>query len=192
MDVSPPTESLNSPSDLDLIHGIRAGQVEALSTLYERYAKLVYSLAFKMLRDVSESEDLTQDTFLALWQRDIYDPSRGSLSRFLMVYVRSRAIDRLRTKGTRSQVLQRWRTAMTSELSGMNPLEHVSMDERSRITRQALEQLSDAEREVLEIAYYQGYSQSEVAQKLGIPLGTVKTRSRQGLKKLRKALQQYF
>ncbi|MGB3517540.1 MAG: sigma-70 family RNA polymerase sigma factor [Elainellaceae cyanobacterium] len=192
MDAPPSTESIHCPSDVDLIQAIRSGQVDALNTLYERYAKLVYSLAFRMLKDVGESEDLTQDTFLALWQRDIYDPSRGSLSRFLMIYVRSRAIDRLRTKGTRTQVLQRWRMAMKSETSGISPLDHVSMGERSRITRDALDQLSDAERQVLEIAYYQGYSQSEVAQKLGIPLGTVKTRSRQGLKKLRKALQQYF
>jgi RNA polymerase sigma-70 factor, ECF subfamily len=174
--------------DEDLLVALRGGQVKALGCLYDRYSRLVYGLAYKILGDLEEAEDITQDVFLTLWRRDAYDPGRGSLSRFLMTMTRSRSIDKLRSRSTRFRFLQRWQGVVKNEAVN-TPLEQASIGERSQLVRSALSQLPEAERLVLEIAYYEGLSQSEIAQRLNIPLGTVKTRSRQGLLKLRQTLQ---
>ncbi|MBF1999166.1 MAG: sigma-70 family RNA polymerase sigma factor [Synechococcales cyanobacterium M58_A2018_015] len=181
-----------SPSDLDLLLALKAGEVASLGTLYDRYAKLVFGLAFKILENSEEAEDVTQDVFLTLWRRSTYDPARGSLSSFLTTMTRSRAIDKLRARGSRLRFLQRWQGVVRTEASAATPLEHASLGERSQLVRGALAQLPESERRILEIAYYEGLSQSEIAKRLNIPLGTVKTRSRQGLLKLRKTLQDYI
>lgn len=181
-----------SPSDLDLLLALKAGDVASLGTLYDRYAKLVFGLAFKILENSEEAEDVTQDVFLTLWRRNTYDPARGSLSSFLTTMTRSRAIDKLRARGSRLRFLQRWQGVVRTEASAATPLEHASLGERSQLVRGALAQLPESERRILEIAYYEGLSQSEIAKRLNIPLGTVKTRSRQGLLKLRKTLQDYI
>ena len=183
--------SANLP-DADLIYALRSGQVQALSLLYDRYSRLVYGLAFKVLANTEEAEDITQDIFLSLWQRNTYNPSRGSLGSFLTTMTRSRAIDKLRSRGTRYRFLLRWEGLARSESVTASPLEQASMQERSAIVLAALEQLPFNERQILETAYYEGLSQSEIAKRLEIPLGTVKTRSRQGLLKLRQALQGFF
>ncbi|NJO40486.1 MAG: sigma-70 family RNA polymerase sigma factor [Cyanobacteria bacterium CRU_2_1] len=180
------------PSDLDLYLALRDGQVNALGRLYDRYARLVYGLAFKILGNSEEAEDVTQEIFLTLWNRDTYNPSRGSLSSFLTTMTRSRAIDKLRSRGSRLRFLQRWQGVMKNETAPATPLEQASMGERSQLIREALSRLPSNERQVLEIAYYEGLSQSEIAKRLNIPLGTVKTRSRQGLLKLRQTLQDYI
>ena len=178
-------------SDVDLLLVLRNGQTQALGMIYDRYSRLVYSLAFKILANSEEAEDITQEIFVSLWQRNAYNPARGSLSSFLTTMTRSRSIDKLRSRGSRHRFLQRWEGIIRSDTVMATPLEQVSMGERSQIIRAALEELSPNERQVLEIAYFGGLSQSEIAESLNIPLGTVKTRSRQGLLKLRQALQGY-
>jgi len=180
-----PTHSL---SDLDLLLVLRDGQVNALGSLYDRYSRLVYGLAHKILGNSEEAEDITQEVFLTLWRRDAYNPSRGSLSSFLTTMTRSRSIDKLRSRGTKLRFIQRWQGIVKNEAVA-TPLEQASMGERSQLVRDALSQLHESERLILEIAYYEGLSQSEIAKRLNIPLGTVKTRSRQGLLKLRQTLQ---
>jgi len=177
------------PPDSELIAALRNGQTEVMGQLYDRYAKLVYSLARRMLENAEEAEDLTQEVFLALWRRDSYDPSRGSLSSFLMTLTRSRAIDRLRSRGTQVKRLQEWQAMLHGETASVSPFEHAVRDERASLMQAALAKLSEAERQVLEIAYYEGLSQTAIAERLGIPLGTIKTRSRQGLLKLRQTLE---
>lgn len=178
-----------SPTDQDLVYALREGRVDALKAIYSRYARPVYGLAFKILGHAEEAEDITQEVFLTLWHRDSYNPRRGSLNQFLMMLTRSRAIDRLRSRGSRARTLQQWRTLVTTVSPPVNPWEDVFSDERSERVRNALAGLSSTERQILEIAYYEGLSQSEIASRLNIPLGTVKTRSRQGLLKLRQLLQ---
>lgn len=180
-----------SVTDRDLVQAMRQGQIDALGVLYDRYAKLVYGLALRILSNAEEAEDVAQEVFLSLWHRQTYDPSRGSLSSFLMTMTRSRSIDKLRSRNTGFRFLQRWKGLTREELSSSTPLEQASISERSERVRHALAQLPEAEREILQIAYYEGLSQSEIAQRLNMPLGTVKTRSRQGLLKLRKILQDY-
>lgn len=190
-----PSSHSTTPSrtDTELFHALKAGQPDALGILYDRYASLVFGLALKILKNPQEAEDLTQEIFLTLLRSDNYNPARGSLSSFLTIMTRSRAIDKLRRRGTNLKFLERWRQTMTTEETGsLTPFEMASLGERSQVVREALSQLSENQRQILEMAYYEGLSQSEISQRLDIPLGTVKTRARQGLLKLRQNLQDFI
>lgn len=182
------SEKFAQATDADLMQAMRNGQVSALGTLYDRHSRFVYGLALKMLTRPDEAEEVTQDIFLTLWQRDIYDSSRGSMTQFLSVLTRSRAMDRLRSRGSRLRFLERFQRFIQTTSSKDSPLEVASMNERSRTVKAALATVPAPEREVLELAYFEGLSQPQIAQQLNIPLGTVKSRSRQGLQKLRHIL----
>jgi RNA polymerase sigma-70 factor, ECF subfamily len=190
MDSIPSPPVINAQStDLEIFSAIQAQQVKALDLLYDRYSKLVYSTAAQILNSIEEAEEVTQETFLRLWQRsEIYQPNRGSLSGFLFTLARSRSLDRLRSRKSNQQKIQRIQTYFKDVSHYNPPLEFVTVEERSNIVRQALKQLSPDDRQLLETAYYEGLSQSEIAKRDGIPLGTVKSRARQALKKLRFAL----
>lgn len=185
---APPVVNKKS-TDAELFLAIQAQQVKALDLLYDRYGKLVYSTALRMMNNVEAAEEVTQETFLRLWQRsEIYQPQRGSLSGFLIMLARSRSLDRLRSNKSSHQRLQRLQTNSACAPDYNSPLEFATVEERAELVCKALEQLSSEERKVLETAYYEGLSQSEIAKRDGLPLGTVKSRSRQALKKLRRAL----
>jgi RNA polymerase sigma-70 factor, ECF subfamily len=187
---SPDTTTLRRSPDEDVLAALREGRVNALDVLYDRYAKQVYSLAYRILGNSEEAEDITQEIFLTLWKKDAYQTTRGSLKAFLVTLTRSRSIDKLRSQGTRHRFLQRWQRLSESEQETTSPpLDTLSLSEESRLLHQALADLSDSERKILEIAYYEEASQAEIAKRLNLPLGTVKSRSRQGLNKLRQRLQ---
>lgn len=170
-------------SDTELYLELQKGHQAALGTLYDRYARLIYTIALKVLKNPQEAEDLTQDIFLNLYQKQNYDPTRGSLVRFLSTVARTRSLDRLRSRGIRHRILRAWQPQRSP--AERLPEEHASRRERSDRVHRALQQLPTAQRRVLEMAYFSGYSQSEIAEQLGIPLGTVKYRARQGLTKLK-------
>jgi RNA polymerase sigma-70 factor, ECF subfamily len=190
MDSIPSPLVINAQStDLEIFSAIQAQQVKALDLLYDRYGKLVYSTAVQILNSIEEAEEVTQETFLRLWQRShIYQPNRGSLSGFLFTLARSRSLDRLRSRKSNQQKIQRIQN-VSQDVSHYNPpLEFVTVEERSNLVREALQQLSPEDRQLITTAYYEGLSQSEIAKRDGIPLGTVKSRARQALKKLRTSL----
>lgn len=180
------------PTDTALFQALKAGQTSALATLYDRYGRLVYGLALQILKNSQEAEDLTQEVFLALWNRDTYNPARGSLSSFLTTMTRSRAIDKIRSRDSSLKFLERWRRNIPNEISANTPFEQASYTERSQQVQNALGKLSADQRQVLEMLYYQGFTQAEIAQQLNLPLGTVKTRSRLGLLKLRQTLEDFM
>jgi RNA polymerase sigma-70 factor (ECF subfamily) len=190
--VGTPEDCHDLQSDEELIQALKAGQSSALGILYDRYASLVYRLALRILTNHQEAEDLTQEIFLNLWRSGSYNPSRGSLSSFLTTLTRSRAIDKLRSRGSNLKFIQRWSQMMVNETSSLTPFESAALSQRSHQVRQALTQLPEKQRQVLEMAYYEGLSQSEIAAQLGIPLGTIKTWSRQGLLNLRKNLRDFI
>jgi RNA polymerase sigma-70 factor, ECF subfamily len=173
--------------DAELIRLLRGGEQQALGVLYDRYGGLVYTVAFKILNQADEAQDLTQEVFLTFWKQERFDPSRAALSTYLGVMTRSRALNKLQSRSSRQRMSDRLQQNAV-EFSAPTPLEQASVAEQQETVRQALTQLSDNQRTVLELNYYKGLSQSEVAQQLGLPLGTVKTHARQGLIKLRQIL----
>lgn len=176
-------------TDIELFRALKGRQPSALGILYDRYGSLVYGLALRVLKNSQEAEDLTQEIFLNLWHKGKYDPARGSLSSYLTILTRSRAIDKLRSRNTSFKFIERWSQVISTQPGVHTPIEQADLKERSQYVRDALTQLSQHQRQVLEMAYYEGLSQSEIAKELDIPLGTVKTWARQGLLKLRKTLQ---
>jgi len=179
-------------TDQELMVGLSEGEVEALERLYDRYSSLVFSIAVRVLTDRQLAEDVTQEVFLRLWRRPwSYDPGRGKFRSWLMSVTRNRSIDE------RRRVVRRLRQEDRDD-DGMpeipapgrfhDPqLEAVLADER-RAVREAMTRLPPAQREVIELAYFGGLTQVEVAALTGEPLGTVKTRIRLGIQKLRVAL----
>ena len=161
----------------------------ALGPLYDRYAKLVYGLALAILGSREEAQDLTQEVFVTVCEPTGFDPGRGSVSAFLTTMTRSRAIDRLRRRGRSVRLLKTWHEATPVTTAPPTPFESLSVGRCAERVRGALAELPEAERQVLEMAYFKGLSQAEIAADLDTPLGTVKSRSRRALMTLKRALQ---
>jgi RNA polymerase sigma-70 factor (ECF subfamily) len=175
-------------NDQALLVQIAQRDQTALSRLYDRYAPIVYSLAFQSLRSVEESEEVVLDVFAQVWRiADRYDPTRSRVDTWLFILARSRILDRLR-KVRRTSPLS---TLSIDDLQTPPKAENVDAFEealirerRSRVVA-ALKKLPQEQRTVLELAYYQGLTQNQIAAATGLALGTVKTRIRLGLNKLR-------
>lgn len=175
-------------SDAELIQALNKKQQKALSIIYDRYGALVYTVAQKILNSDREAEDLTQDIFLNLWKQSHYDPKRGSLKSYLCLIARSRAIDKIRAQNSTNRFIEKLGKITPTESLEPTPLERATTQERQELVRQSLEQLPENQKQILQLIYYQSLTQAEIAQQFNIPLGTVKTRSRQALLKLNQLL----
>ena len=175
---------MNDPDrDRTCVERLRAGDTRALEELYDRYTDLLYSLAMRIVGRAAEAEDVVQETWLQAWRNaGAYDPARGTVGAWLVMTARSRAIDRVRSEGSR----QRVEAAATADppASSDDPSVEAARRQSSGRVLAALEQLPPQHRQVLELAYFAGLSQSEVAERLGAPLGTVKSWTRQALLRL--------
>ena len=180
-------DHLQSQTDPELFLALRAGQTAALGVFYDRHAGLVNGIALKVLGNPQEAEDLTQDVFLNLATR-AYDPTRGSLRTYLAILTRSQAIDRIRSRNTSRKVLKQYGPDSSQVTASNPPLESVYQIEQSQEVQSALAQLSESQQQILKMSYYDGLSQSEIAEQLQVPLGTVKSNARRGLLKLRQTL----
>lgn len=193
------TSSLNAAgTDLDLIERIRDGDDRALGELYDRHGAVMYSLARSIVSEPADAEEVVADAFLQIWREATqYDRDRASVGAFLAVVTRSRALDVLRARGRRGAVEDKAAEWNSSELeiahsaSDMAPDHTVELGETRDLVRQALDALPEPQKEVILLAYFGGYSQTEMAARLSEPLGTVKTRVRAGMQKLREALSSY-
>ena len=167
---------------------LRRSDPAAIELLYDRYSRLAYTLAFRVLADAGAAEDVVQDAFLSVWRRrDSFDADRGSLKTWVAAIVHHRALDRLRGRSGRS------RRDLPLDIAAAGESTDDSFDavaeglERDQV-RRALASLSPDQRSAIELAYYGGLSQTEISERLGIPLGTVKGRTRQALRRLREVL----
>ena len=174
-------------SDQALLERIAGRDAHALADLYDRFAPVALALAGRILGDRSEAEDVLQIVFTRVWQEaGRYDPSKGSVASWLLSWVRNGAIDRLRRReALRRAALHAVDAAPSGHGHDAPAID--SSEEKEKLTR-AVADLPADQRQVIELAYFEGLSQTQIAQKLGEPLGTVKTRMRLGMNKLRQAL----
>ena len=175
-------------TDEELLAALAGDPTGALGLLYDRYAGLVYGLAMRLLGAPAEAEDLTQEIFLTLCSKCDYDPARGTLNAFLVTLTRSRAIDKIRARTRKTRALEHWGDALAPVAPIASPVDELSLAECSAHVRAALATLPEAQRRVLEMSYYRGLTQTEIADELAAPLGTVKSWTRKGLLKLRDTL----
>lgn len=177
--------------DLELHRRIALGDREAFDRLFRRYGRSAYGLALRVVRQRTLAEEVVQEAFLALWRAPgAFDPTRGPFRSFFLSLVHHRAVDtvrreeRLRTRTQRAQNLE----PVRDEDGAEDVVEDVAMDVRREEVRGALETLPAEQRRVIELAYFGGYTQTRIAEELGIPVGTVKTRTLAAMRKLRRAL----
>lgn len=170
---------------------VRDGDESALAELYDRHADRLFALASSIVRDPAAAEEAVADAFLRLWREADHDPERGSVGAYLVVVTRSRALDQRRTRKRRLKAEQgqaeRGESPTALPLSRFGPAPDRAAeltDDRERIFA-ALSHLSDAQRAAIELAYFGGLTQREISERLDEPLGTVKTRIRDGMIKLR-------
>jgi RNA polymerase sigma-70 factor, ECF subfamily len=172
-----------------LVERLAAGDQAALAALYDATSAFVYSLSLRIIGDPAVAEEVTLDVYMQAYSHAPgYDPRRGTPSAWLMTLARSRAIDRLRLEAPRARRQDPLEAAIPLAAPGDGPEESSSAAERGRLTRKALAALAPEQRQVIEIAYFSGLSHAEIAARLGEPLGTVKTRIRTGLVRLRDLL----
>jgi RNA polymerase sigma-70 factor, ECF subfamily len=167
---------------VELVSAIRSGNESAMATLYDKYSPIVYSVALRVLADTGAAEDVLQEVFMQLWRNPgAFDASRGNLAPWLAVIARNRAIDALRRRQPETdieEIIVSVEPDMAGDAGRAQAMERV---------RGALSLMPAPQRSALEMAYFEGLTHTEIAEKTGEPLGTVKTRIRAGLTALRKA-----
>jgi RNA polymerase sigma-70 factor (ECF subfamily) len=170
-----------------------AGDEQALGTLYDRWQPIVYALAVRILGDRDEAEDVVEDTFWQLWrQAATYEASRGSVATWILTVARSRALDRrrsgLRRKTDSLDDAKAPALAAVADRKAEDPAQASEASNTRQIVAAALADLPTEQREVVQLAYFRGLSQSEIAERINQPLGTIKTRVRLAMQKLRQQL----
>jgi RNA polymerase sigma-70 factor (ECF subfamily) len=176
------TQEPNPRDDAALIARMRAGDKSAMGSLYDRYSRVVYGVALRVLGNTTAAEDVVQEVFLQLWRNPrSFDADRGRLAPWLAVIARNRAIDHLRKRPPEDDI---------SELpiaTGLDLEDDTALSLAVEKVRGAMAQLPPEQRKALEMAFFEGMTHTEIAGKTGDPLGTIKTRIRTGLLALRKA-----
>jgi len=194
----PDTASRPSPADGELVARAAQGEERAIGALYDRYGPMLYAVAYRIVGQRADAEEVVVEAFAQAW-RDAarFEPGRGSVAGWLTMMARSRALDLVRARGRRDRVTasaaaDRPGAPIAMGEMGPDPSSALDLDERRRQVRQALETLSPPQRQAIELAYFEGLSQSEIAERLQEPLGTVKTRVRLGMQKLRDCLRPFY
>jgi RNA polymerase sigma-70 factor, ECF subfamily len=175
-------------NDSDLIERLRKRDTQAMADLYDRYSRVVFSVILRIVRNSSVAEELAQEAFLRAWNRSVdFDTARGRIGPWLLTIARNRAIDYLRSTAGQQQATT-FELMSSERVSLFVDTEDRMLDqEQARRIRAAFSQLNENQRKVLELAYFEGLSQTEMAAQLGQPLGTVKTWVRTALSSLRES-----
>jgi RNA polymerase sigma-70 factor (ECF subfamily) len=182
------TEADSPVEDAALLRRVAEGDESALEAIYQRYGGPCFRLARRILDEQHLAEDVVQQVFLALWQGSGYDPTRGAVSTWLLSVTHHKAVDMLRRESGRRKRLAGDQDLIERQISGPGPADQAWATLRAERTREALRSLSAEHREVLLLAYYGGYTQREIADMTGLPLGTVKSRTLHAMRGLRAQL----
>ncbi len=200
---------MGEPGEADLVRAVASGSEEALATLYDRHVDGIHAVALRLTNDRQLAEEVVQETFLALWNRaELFDPAVASLATWLRTIARNRTVDRLRAAGRRPPLVplpgigrrrRRWTPGSTASGPGAVVLGGAGPDPGPEAAAEAAESraavgaaiagMPEEERTVIVLAYREGLTQSEIAERLAWPLGTVKTRTRRALARLRAVLE---
>ena len=179
-------ERTTGEEDAGLLDRLRRNDGEALAALYDRYGRLAYGLAYRVAQDATEAEDIVQEAFLALWrQADRYDGSLGSVRSYLLTIVHRRAIDALRARARRPV---RATAIENAAADTADPVEVSSWTEDRALAAQAMRELPPDQLQVIELTYFEGLTLVEAAERIGVPVGTAKSRVRLALERMRKVL----
>ena len=180
------SEAAREPSDEQVLEAVGRGDDDALGVLYDRFGRLAFRLAFRILRDRALAEDAVQEAFLAVWRSaDAYKRERAKPSTWILTVVHRRAVDLVRREQSR-----RGEPLEVAPEPSVGPVdEDAVLRDRRAAVQAALTELPGDQRQALELAYYGGLTQSELAERLGVPLGTVKSRMFAGLGSLRELLE---
>ena len=182
---------MSDDADRLIVERLARGDAGALAELYDRHGRMVFSLAVRILSDHGEAEDLTQDVFALAWRNAArYDPARGAVAAWLLITTRTRAIDRLRGRRVRPGAATEDDVRRLDAIPDAAPSVELIVADRQMAgrVRDALAVLPADQRLALELAYFEGLSHSEIGERTGTPLGTIKTRIRTGLSRLRQAM----
>lgn len=177
--------------ELELLARVAKRERAAFEQLYDRYANILYATAMKFLKEDADAQDVVQDVFIQIWDKaNLYDPAKGKPLTWALTLTRNRSIDRIRAIQRRTRLRDDFeKETVVDESAGVREaLSGVDASEKSQILRDAVGRLSPEQRKVIELAFFGGLTQSEVADRLGEPLGTVKARARRGLMKLKELL----
>jgi len=180
--------SASALEDATLLRRVARGDEAALEAVYQRYGGACFRLARRILDEPHLAEDVVQQVFLALWQGSGYDPARGAVSTWLLSITHHKSVDMLRRESGRRKRLAGDQELIERQAAGPGPADEAWATLRAERTRDALRGLSAEHREVLLLAYYGGYTQREIAEMTGLPLGTVKSRTLHAMKRLRARL----
>lgn len=187
-----------APADSDLIARAAAGDERAIASLYDRFGGVLYAVAYRIVGQRADAEEVVIEAFAQVWREaPRFEPSRGSVAGWLAMIARSRALDMVRARSRRERITATAAADRPGDSPGMSdwrPDAVRALDDaerRSRV-RQALDTLSPPQRQAIELAYFEGLSQSEIAERLHEPLGTIKTRVRLGMQKLRESLRTFY
>lgn len=172
-------------TDAEIVNRIRESDVDGLAAAYDAYGELAFSVALRVVGDRQSAEDVVQEAFMKLWtSAGSFEASRGSLRSWLLTIVRNRAIDRLRGTSAHERAELPLFETQPSRAASDDPWRTVADEFEAEAVREALVRLPVEQRQVIELAYYAGYTQTEIAQMTRVPVGTVKGRTRLALEKL--------
>jgi RNA polymerase sigma-70 factor (ECF subfamily) len=191
-------DASRSAADADLVARAAAGDERAVGALYDRYGAVLYAVAYRIAGRSADAEEIVVEAFAQAWRGAAsFEAGRGSVAGWLTMIARSRALDLVRARARRDRITASAAADRPEHSPAMgefrpDPAGALDHDERRRQVRQALDTLSPPQREAIELAFFEGLSQSEIAERLQEPLGTVKTRVRLGMQKLRECLRPFY
>jgi RNA polymerase sigma-70 factor (ECF subfamily) len=186
-----PDPSLDLEAEIELLRRIGAGDLPSFEELYRRFSGMLFATIFRILNQQEAAEDVLQEVFLQIWEKaPLYDPVRGKPLTWIVTLARNKAIDRLRS----TQRSHRLQSEVEREAQAFDPAEErnsadaLEAVEQGKLVREAVQKLSKDQREAISLAFFSGLTQTEIAERVGEPLGTVKARIRRGMMRLREVL----